>query len=179
MNSIDKNQKEDNYKDLHSVEAGERIKEMVENAKICFFCTEGGLGESSGVRPMSVLKADEDGSLWFMSAKDSYKNHEILANNSVKLYFQGSAHGDFLFLGGTATISDDRKKIEEIWTPIARAWFTEGKDDPRISVIKFVPDNGFYWDNKHGNLIAGAKMMFGALTGQTVDDSIQGKLQIR
>lgn len=177
MNSIDKNQKEDNYKDLYSVEAGGRIREMAESAKTCFFCTEAGLGESSGVRPMSVLKVYDDGTLWFLSAKDSYKNHEISMRNRVKLYFQGSAHSDFLFLSGTATITDDKEKIKELWTPIAKAWFTEGIDDPRVSVIKVVPDDGFYWDNKHGNLVAGAKMMFGALTGQTLDDSIQGKLK--
>ncbi len=45
---------------------------------------------------------------------------------------------------------DDKEKIEELWTPLAKAWFTEGINDPRISVIKVVPDNGFYWDNKHG-----------------------------
>ena len=177
MNSIDKNQKEDNHNDLFSVEAGERIRQMAENVKTCFFCTETGLGESFGVRPMSVLKVYNDGTLWFLSAKDSSKNQEILAKDSVKLYFQGSPHSDFLFLSGTASISDDKEKIEELWTPLAKAWFTEGINDPRISVIKVVPDNGFYWDNKHGNLIAGAKMMFGALTGQTTDDSIEGKLK--
>jgi len=177
MNSIDKNQKEENYKDLYAVEAGSRIKEMAETAKTCFLCTEANGGESFGVRPMSVLKVYEDGTLWFLSAKDSSKNREIMANDYVKLYFQGSPHSDFLFLSGSASISDDKDKIRELWTPIAKAWFTEGIDDPRISVIKVVPNKGFYWDNKHGNLVAGAKMIFGALTGQTIDDSIEGKLR--
>jgi hypothetical protein len=44
-------------------------------------------------------------------------------------------------------------------------------------VNELVPENGFYWDNKLGNLIAGAKMLFGALTGQTIDDSIQGRIK--
>ena len=178
MDSIDQNQKENNHKDVFSLEAGERIKEMAESAKTCFFCTADGLGDSEGVRPMSVLQVEENGTLWFLSAKDSYKNQEINANNKVKLYFQGSPHADFLFLAGTATISFDKNKIRELWTPLAKAWFTQGENDPRISAIKVVPENGFYWDNKHGNLIAGVKMLFGALVGQTIDDSIIGKIKV-
>ncbi len=178
MNSIDQNQKENNHKDIYGLEAGERIKEMADRAKTCFFCTANGFGDSGGVRPMSILQVEENGTLWFLSAKDSYKNQEISANSEVKLYFQGSPHSDFLYLSGTATISQEKNKIKELWTPLAKAWFTHGENDPRITAIKVVPENGFYWDNKHGNLIAGVKMLFGALAGETIDDSIQGKIAL-
>lgn len=178
MNSIDKNQPEDNYKDVYSLEAGERIREMAETAKTCFFCTKAASGDSMGVRPMSIQKADEDGTLWFLSAKDSHKNKEIIVNPQVKLYFQGSPHSDFMYLAGTAEITDDKEIIKELWGPIARAWFTDGENDPRISAIKVTPDTGFYWDNKHGNLVAGSKMLIGAMLGKTLDDSIQGKITV-
>jgi hypothetical protein len=51
-------------------------------------------------------------------------------------------------------------------------------DDPRITVIKVTPTEGYYWDNKHGNAVAGAKMMIGAMIGKTLDDSIEGKLDL-
>jgi general stress protein 26 len=177
MNSIDLNQEDKNIQDLYHQEAGERIREMAERGKACFFCTATPTGDSNGVRPMSVQKVDEDGTLWFLSAKDSHKNREIAMRDKVKLYFQGSAHSDFLFLEGRASISDESEKIEELWNPIAKAWFTEGEKDPRISVIKVVPETGFYWDNKHGNLVAGMKMIVSAILGKTMDDSIQGKLK--
>jgi general stress protein 26 len=65
-----------------------------------------------------------------------------------------------------------------LWKPLAKVWFTGGEDDPRISVIKVEPAEGYYWDNKHGNAIAFVKMLAGALTGQTLDDSIEGKLDV-
>jgi len=46
-----------------------------------------------------------------------------------------------------------------------------------VTVIKFTPNSGYYWDNKHGNFIAGTKMVIGAAIGKTLDDSIEGKLQ--
>ncbi|MFT3933989.1 MAG: pyridoxamine 5'-phosphate oxidase family protein [Chitinophagaceae bacterium] len=178
MNSIDKNQPEKNLEDLSSEQAAKRVKEMITDDNTCFFSTVGNVGRTHGTRPMSVLQADDDGTLWFMSASDSHKNIDITADPSVSLHFKGSAHSDFLFLTGKASISTDRKKIDELWKPIIKTWFTEGKDDPRITVIKFIPTDGYYWDTKHGNIVAGLKMAIGALTGQTLDDSIQGKIKL-
>ncbi len=127
---------------------------------------------------MSIQKTDDDGTLWFLSANDSHKNAEIVEDDSVKLYFQGSAHSDFLYLEGHASITEDRSLIHELWDPILKTWFTEGENDPRISVIKFEPETGYYWDTKHGNVIAGAKMLWGAMVGKTLDDSIEGKLDV-
>lgn len=176
MDSINKNQPEETHQRLDGKEAGQRIMEMAEKNNICFFCTTPLMGDSMGVRPMSIQKSDPDGTMWFLSAKDSHKNLEILADESVRLYIQGSAHSDFLYLKGTAMLSDNRDKIHELWKPIAKAWFTEGEDDPRISVIRFKPQEGYYWDNKHGNLVAGIKILAGAMMGITLDDSIEGEL---
>ena len=178
MDSINKQQPEENHLDLTSTVAVEKIKEIVASAKSCFFCTRGGTGASKGVRPMSVQQVDEQGACWFLSANDSHKNLELQQDSGVDLYFQGSAHSDFLHLYGVATVSADPAKIKELWEPIVKTWFTEGENDPRISVIKFVPQQGYYWDNKHGNLIAGAKVLAGAIMGKTIDDSIEGEIRI-
>lgn len=176
MDSINEQQPEKNHMDLSSGAAIEKIRDLAKNAKTCFFCTSGGRGLSRGVRPMSIQKVDDEGALWFLSARDSYKNRELELNDSVDLYFRESAHSGFLHLSGRAEISYDKQRINELWEPIAKTWFTEGENDPRISVIKFVPDRGYYWDNKHGSLVAGTKMLAGALVGKTLDDSIEGTL---
>jgi general stress protein 26 len=178
MNSIDKNQQEDNYEDLRGREAVEKIKEMAEQAENCFFCSAVITGESNGDRPMNVRKVDDEGNLWFLSASDSRKNQELAVDPSVRLYFQGSKHADFMQLNGVATISTDREKIEELWSPLVQTWFTEGKDDPRITVIKVTPTQGYYWDTKHNTAVAGIKMLIGAALKKTMDDSIQGKLDL-
>ena len=87
---------------------------------------------------------------------------------------QASAHSGFLQLRGTATVSRDKVRITELWNPIIKTWFTEGVDDPRITVIKVEPSEGYYRDKKHGNAVAGIKMLIGATIGRTMDDSIEG-----
>ncbi len=176
MDSINKNQQEHNRADLQGQAAISKIREMAEE-KNCFFCTTIQSPDSSGARPMNVLQVDPAGNLWFLSAIDSFKNQELQDNPEVKLYFQGSAHSDFLELHGYATLSTDKAKIKELWKPIIKTWFTEGIDDPRITVIKFAPVDGYYWDTKHGQAVAGMKMLIGAALGKTMDDSIEGKLR--
>ena len=179
MNSIDKNQEERNEENLKAEDAINKIKEIVESAPNCFFCTAVSSGGSDGARPMNVREIDDQGNLWFLSADDSHKNKELTADHSVKLYFQGSEHSDFLQLNGEATILRDKARIQELWEPIIKTWFTEGVDDPRITVIKVTPSDGYYWDTKHGNAIAGIKMLFGAMIGKTLDDSIHGRLEVQ
>jgi general stress protein 26 len=178
MDSINRNQPEDNLENLRDQAAVEKIQEIVGKAENCFFCTSYSTGESNAARPMNVRDVDDDGNLWFLSANDSHKNMELALDPTVQLYFQGSKHSDFLHLTGRATISTDRKRIKELWEPVLRTWFTEGIDDPRITVIKVEPIDGYYWDTKHGNAVAGIKMMIGAALRKTLDDSVEGKVKI-
>jgi general stress protein 26 len=127
---------------------------------------------------MSPEKIDDEGNLWFLSASDSHKNKHIAEDPSVQLLFQGSAHSDFLSINGKAEISRDKNKIDELWDGIMKTWFTEGKDDPRITVIKVMPESGYYWDTKHGQAVALVKMVIGAATGKTLDDSIEGTIKV-
>lgn len=177
MDSINRNQPEHNRADLVAADAVKKIREIAEKAGSCFFCTAPASSGSVGARPMSVQKIDDHGNLWFLSAIDSRKNHEIHADPSVRLFFQGSPHSDFMELRGHASITTDKAHIDELWEPIVKTWFTQGKDDPRITVIKVTPTEGYYWDTKHGYAVAGVKMMIGALIGKTLDDSIEGRVR--
>lgn len=184
MGSIHENQPEEVRADLRGADAVAKLREIVKSAQTCFFCTRvvaggsGLSGASGGARPMNVRRVDDDGSLWFLSASDSHQNAEIAADPRVDLYLQGSPHSDFVHLVGQATVSTDRATIKELWTPVVANWFTGGVDDPRITAIKVTPTDGYYWDNKNGDMIAGIKMLVGAALRTTLDDSVEGKLTV-
>lgn len=174
MNSINQQQDEHNRENLQGRAAIEKIGELAGKAQTCFFCTQPASNASLGARPMSTQEVDDTGALWFLIANDSYTYQDIVANPSVKLYFQGSAHAGFLHLEGEAQNIADKAKISELWQPAYKTWFTEGENDPRIALIKVVPQTGYYWDNKHGNAVAAIKMLIGAAIGITLDDSVEG-----
>lgn len=117
MDSINKKQNENNFKNLEEGAAVKKIKEVVDKSSTCFFCTDIETGKPFFTRPMAVQKVDDDGILWFLSANDSHKNYEIRTDDFVQLLFQGSAYSDFLSLYGRATISEDKEKIKGLWKP--------------------------------------------------------------
>lgn len=178
MDSINRNQPEHNREDVTGREAIDRIKEVVDKSGTCFFVTTQGMGASGGARPMSVRKVDDQGRLWFLSASDSHKNQELVRDGTVRLFFLGSGRSDFMELSGTVSISTDKAMIKTLWNPLIKTWFTGGVDDPRITALAFEPLEGYYWDNKHGDAIAGIKMMIGAAIGKTLDDSVEGTVRV-
>lgn len=174
MSDIIKNQEEKNHQDLYGNYSIKKIRELAED-QTCFFCTS--QGTRGAARPMSVLKIDDEGCLWFLSPNDSNQNKEIEQNSAVNIYFQGSNHLSFMHLYGNASITTDKDLINELWNPYFKTWFTEGENDPRISIIKFSTEDGYYWDTKHGNFISGVKILKDAAIGKTSTNSVHGILK--
>ena len=178
MDSINKQQPEDNFENLHGTNAIEKIKEMVKASPSCFFCSNIQTGKAFDTRPMAVQEIDDQGNFWFLSSNDSHKNSEVQSDPEVQLLFQGSDYSDFMSIYGTATVSEDKERIKELWNPMLKTWFTEGVDDPRISVIMVKPTEGYYWDTKHNKAVGLIKRTVGAIVGKTIDDSIEGNLSV-
>lgn len=167
-----------NYKDLFSAEAVAKIKEMAGDIKICMFCTDLAAKPVS-VRPMSVLDVDDAGNLWFLSSARSNKNIDIKQAAEVQLLFANNSSSEYLSVYGKAEIFTDKSHIEQVWTPIAKTWFEEGKDAPDASVIKVAPADAYYWDTKHGKMVSMLSYALGAIAGTKVDDnSIEGRLKV-
>lgn len=164
------------HKNLIEELAINKIQELAGNIKTCMFCTYKNARLQS--RPMSVQKIDDLGNLWFLSDRNSSQNAEITMNPIVEIFF-AEPHDKFLTLHGSATILYDRKTIEALYDPIVKVWMPGGIDDPNLSVIKVVPEDGYYWNNKHGKIAAIAKMTAALVTGKTMDDGIEGNLQLQ
>lgn len=169
--------KGDATKNLYDEKAIEKLKELVKHNSICMFATK--LDEAPfETRPMSVAQVDDEGVLWFLSAKSSRKNHEIVTDPRVQLFFANVSDQEYLTIYGNAAETNNEQKIKELWTPIAKAWFTEGVDDPDISAVRVTPQDGFYWDTKSGRMISLLKILASAVTGKTIEEGVHGKLTV-
>lgn len=159
-------------------EAIDKLKELVKHEPTCLFTTR--LGQIPlNTRPMAVQKVCDQGNLWFLSGSDSEKNMEVTEDGRVQLFFLNTGKYEFLSLYGKATITRDRAKIDELWTDIAKAWFEGGKDDPRVTVIKVTPEEGYYWDTKDGKLVSLLKIAASAITGKTLVEGVEGTIAVK
>ncbi|CAD0003840.1 pyridoxamine 5'-phosphate oxidase family protein [Flavobacterium chungangense] len=163
--------------DLNNKEAVDKLISLVKEINTAIFVTE--LTKTPlQARPMSVQEIDDQGNLWFISSATSNKNFEILKDDQVQLFFANNSSSQYISIYGNATIYTDQQKIDELWTPVAKAWFEEGKKDPNVTVIKVTPSDAYYWDTKDGKIISLIKMAGSALFGNTTDIGVEGKLKL-
>ena len=164
---------------LTQSEAIKKIKELSESAKICMFCTELETVPINS-RPMTLQEADNEGNLWFISGDTSNKNFEIKDDRRVQLFFMNNSDYQYLSVFGEATIYKDKSTIEDKWSPMAKAWFEDGKDDPDVSIIRVQPKDTYYWDTKAGKLVSLFTFVASAITGKTTnnDDGVEGNATV-
>jgi len=58
------------------------------------------------------------------------------------------------------------------------AWFEEGKDDPKVSLIRVQPTIAHYWDTEDGKLVTMAKILTRAATGADISTGVEGDLNV-
>ena len=165
-----------NTKYLIHKEAVDKLKSLVEDITICLFCTDLKTDDGSTCRPMSAIKVCEQGNIWFFSEKDSDKNKAIADDKNVQLFFSHPAKSSYLVVNGEAEIILDKTKIEELWSPVAKIWFKEGKDDPNISIIKVTPTSAYFWDTDGNRMTNIIKMVASVLTGTNLLSSEEGTI---
>lgn len=162
---------------LSSIEAVEKLKELAEKAKTFMFTTSI-QSDYPTTRPMTVQEVDENGYLWFISSSESHNVEEVKENSRVQLYFSNTSNYEFLYVLGEASLHTDKGLIDKYWTDFANAWF-DGKEDPRVRIVKVKPVDSYYWDTKHSKIISLIKIGFAAVTGAKMEDGgIEGELKV-
>lgn len=143
----------------------EKFKELVEDVRICMLTTRAADGALSA-RPMGHVKIEDDGSLWYFTNEYSDKIKEISQDNEVFITYASPSKNSYVAFNAKATLSDDREKMKELWTPMMKAWFPEGLDDPKILLIKADPEEAEFWDGPSNKIVLMFGMIKAAITGK-------------
>ena len=167
-----------NTENLNNKQGIDKLKSLVGDIMVCLFCTDLKTDDGSTCRPMSAIKVCDQGNIWFFSEKNSEKNKAIETDKNVQLFFSHPGKGSYLVVNGDASIILDKAKIEELWSPVAKIWFKEGKDDPNISIIKVTPTSAYYWDTDGNRMINILKMAASVVTGTNLVSSNEGSITI-
>ncbi len=143
----------------------EALKEKIKDIKFANLTTLE-LDGDLHTRPMSTHGVDADGTLWFLTYRNSNKVREVQANNRVSLSYSDHNADTYVAASGTAQVVDDRQKIHELWNDGLKAWFPDGPDDPNITLLRVKPHQAEYWDRPGGKMMTLFEMAKAALTGQ-------------
>ncbi len=162
-------------KNLIQEEAVKKFKKLAEEVRVCMFITNTN-GEDEHTRPMSTIDVEEDGTLWFFTDIRSIKIEEVAVDKEVHLTYAHPGKESYMDVWGSAKIVTDKQQIKDKWSPIIKAWFPDGVDDPNIALLKIKPNQCYYWDAETGKMVQFLKMAAAAITGKRLADGKEGKL---
>lgn len=142
------------------------VVKILEHAKIAQLTTMNAGGHLVS-RPLELQETDSEGNLWFFTQDPSPKADEIRTNPNVNVSVHDSK--GYLSISGTASITKDEGKIEELWKNSVSAWFDEGREDPSIALIKVDADTAEYWASDEPRVASIFKIAKSTVTGDTPD----------
>lgn len=137
----------------HKSEA-KQLSDKIKDVRIVMMTTIEPNGELHS-RPMFAQDIDAvefDGDLWFLTLASSPKAANVKEHQQVNLSYSKPDKNLFVTVSGTAQIVNDRKKIKDLWTPLAKGWFQSGPEDPDIVLMKVHVTSAEYWDAPSGKL---------------------------
>jgi general stress protein 26 len=129
-------------------------------------------------RPMATQQVEFDGELWFFASTSSPLAEELRQDERVNLSYAKPDDQRYVSVSGTAAIIDDREKMRELWSPIYKAWFPDGLEDPDLALLKVTVEQAEYWDSPSGVMVAMAGLVKALVTGEPYEGGENRKLEL-
>lgn len=123
-----------------------KMKALVDDFKVVMIASKLGHVPFS-VCPMTLLKMDDGGTLWFFISLESDLFKDTVHDPRVQIIYCDQKKQKYLSIFGHATHVTSQDKKAELWSCGQLQWF-EGKDDPNLVLMGIIPKDSYYWDNE-------------------------------
>lgn len=141
----------------------ERAWALAEAIGIAMFVTWD--GKRQRARPLAATVEKDEGALYFLTDIAGEKDDQIAEFPFVSVNFADNRKARYVVFSGKATLSNDRARIKELWSPFAKAWW-DSPEDPNIRVIRMAPEDAELWDSP-GRIVSTVSMLAAAVTGKS------------
>lgn len=153
----------------------DELYDLIDSMEIAMMTTRRADGHLV-TRPMATQDRGPLSDLWFVTNIEADKTDEIEHDPHVNLGYLDSGSMEWVSVSGTATISQDRAKIHELYEPDWKMWFGDeggtrdgGPDDPRLALIFVDAHTVHYMKAKHSKPVTLFELAKGFVTGTQPD----------
>jgi general stress protein 26 len=146
----------------------------VKTAMLTTYSAENGFNS----RPMGTADVDSEGNIWFFTNEYSQKVSEISVENTVSLTYSDIKNHTYLSIVAEAALVNDKAKMKELWNPFVEAFFPEGLNDPKLTLLKITPTDAEYWDSKTSSMVVLINMLKATFAGKKYDEGKHGKIAV-
>ncbi len=99
-----------------------KLGELIKDIRVAMLTTVDKEGRLHS-RPMATQQTEFDGTLWFFTDANSVKVHELQRDRHVNVSYANPEDQRYVSVSGMASTMTDRGKMEELWSPLHKAWF--------------------------------------------------------
>ncbi len=96
-------------------------------------------------QPMTAFCEPEDSRIWFFTRTDTDLAKAAEQGADAMFIVQAKDQGFQACIGGRIAQQMDRVRIEHWWNPIVAAWYPDGKDDPRLTLLRLDARDAQVW----------------------------------
>jgi len=171
-----------NDREREDAPLGKKLDELyglIEGIEIAMFTTRRRDGRLVS-RPMATQTQAEGTDLWFVTDVESHKLDELEFDPQVNLAYYKDRTREWVSVSGTATVTQDRRLIHELYQRDWKAWFGDqggardgGPDDPRLALIVVEAESVTYLKVDKPQPIVLFEVAKGMVTGSPPDVGVQ------
>jgi general stress protein 26 len=128
-----------------------RLRKLIKGARVVLLTTAAGDGR---LRTRPMLRGEfQDGALWFLTKAPSAKTADITDNQKVNVGYAARKDDRYVSISGTASIVRDAARVRDLWDREHKAWFSGGKNDPELALLRVQVEHVEHWDPKSGRMV--------------------------
>ena len=130
-------------------------------------------------RPMATAAFEDEGILWFFTADDSGKVHDLEAEHGVNVSYADPRRSRYVSVTGNATIIHDDEKARGLWKSSFKMHFPRGLDDPHLALLAVRIESAEFWDSPASKMVQFLAITKAAPTGDDPELNEHTKVAIR
>lgn len=155
----------------------QHLSELIQDIEFAMLTTTDDDGTLRS-RPMATQQSNFDGTLYFFTYGSSHKVFEVRQHDQVNVAYARPDKQQYVSLSGSASLTRDRAKMEELWNPALTAWFPKGLDEPDIALLRIEVSKAEYWDSPPSGIVHALGVAKALVTGTPAKGGEDVKLDL-
>ncbi len=105
----------------------------------------GVLASGRHMQPMTHFPDRATSTVWFITSTETDLVRSVGVGARAHYCVTGLDHDFHACLAGMIEQSEDRAKLEGLWSPVVGAWFAGGIEDPTVCLLRLMPQEAALW----------------------------------
>jgi len=96
-------------------------------------------------QPMTAQFEGDHGPIWFFTTKDNGLVQALGQSHRAIASYTAKGHDLFAAIHGDLVVDTDRVNVERLWNAHVEAWYENGKDDPKLALLRLDTEKAEIW----------------------------------